>query len=181
LPKIYSTNKGILVTNEQYDTVLSALKHFIGRRCVGFSAGKGTGSVVSLEFEPRRPRQKPLTNPHLTEEQRTSDAEYALFVECSWRLDDPREVICGAWDDNSTGGTMLRGLQGIVGHKVEFLRLGEPGLDLEISFENGWIFRIFCDQVNEEDRTDNYSVFSRGEVWVIGTKSRLRRDSDPQE
>ena len=165
------------MTKQSRQDLLHALERFSGRRCIGFSAGEGTGSVVNFEFEPRRPRQRPLTNPNLTEEQRAGDSEYGLFVECAWRLDGPQEVVCGAWDDNSPRGPMLRGLQGIVGHKAEFFRLSEPGLDLEILFGNGWTLRVFCDQVNEEDEGDNYSVFCPGEILVVGTKSRLRREN----
>lgn len=163
--------------DEPYSLDLSrVLGQFVGRRCIGFSAGEGTGSVVSLEFEPRRPRQRPLTNPSLTEEQRAGDSEYALFVECAWRLDGPHQVICGAWDDNSPRGTMLSGLRGLLEHNVESYRLSEPGSDLEIRFDNGWIFRAFCDQVNEEEENDNYSVFCPGKILIVGTKSRLRQE-----
>ena len=71
---------------------------------------------------------------------------------------------------------MLRGLQEIVGGVVESVQLTEPGLDLALKFRSGHTFRIFCDQVNELDEDDNYSVFGPSEVIIIGTKSRLKEE-----
>lgn len=158
-------------------TTLSAtLENFLGKLCVGSVAG--TGSLVTLEFEPRVLRQRPVPNPSLTEEQRTSEAQYAIFVECAWRLDNAQEVVCGGWDENHIGGPMLRGLQGLTGQRVKTFHLNQPGLDLCLEFDSGLIFRAFCDQVNEHDNADNYSVFCPEEVLIVGTKSRLRRE-DP--
>ncbi len=154
----------------------SLLGQLENRSCIGFTAGEATGSVVDLEFEPRRPRPRPLTNPNLTNEQRAGEPEYSILVECAWRLDAPHGVVCGAWDDNSPDGAMLRGLREIVGAVVESYQLSEPGCDVELRFRNGRTFRIFCDQVNEFDEDDNYSVFSPSEIIVVGTKSRIRRE-----
>ena len=71
---------------------------------------------------------------------------------------------------------MMRGLQGLVGQRLEAFHLDQPGLDLCLRFDNGWMFRIFCDQVNEEDNADNYCVFCPEEILVVGTKSRLGRE-----
>jgi hypothetical protein len=81
------------------------IKELVGRHCIGFTAGESTGSVVDVEFEPRRPRRRPLANQNLTEEQRTGDPEYSILVECLWRLDAEMYVVCGSWDDNASGGT----------------------------------------------------------------------------
>lgn len=152
------------------------LDRFLGRRCIGCIPG--AGSFVHLELEPRKPRQRPLTNPHLTEEQRQGVAEYGLFVYSVWRLDSPEAVICGAWDDNQADGPMLRGLERLVGETVTSCDLEEPGLDLVVRFSNGWAWRIFCDQVNDRDRRDNYNVFYPEGTWVVGTKSQLRHEAD---
>jgi hypothetical protein len=154
----------------------SRLEQLIGKRCVGFSAGAGAGSVIDLEFGLRRPRRKPLTNPFLTEEQRLGEPDISLFVKCVWRLDSDREVICGAWDDNSHDGIMLGGLNALVGKQVLSFNLDEPGLDLSLKFDNYWTLRIFCDQVNEDDGDDNYSIYSMQDILTVTTKSRLVRE-----
>ena len=113
-------------------------------------------------------------NPLLTDEQRLGEPEFSLYIECVWRLDDRECVICGAWDDNAPGGTLILGLQGLVSQTLLAVKLSEPSCDVDLSFANDWTLRIFCDQVNEHDSSDNYSLFSQEQVLIVGTKSRLR-------
>lgn len=157
------------------DHLSRALERFVSRTCIGHMAGGAAGSHVSLEFEPRVPRVRPLINPALSDQQRLTEAEYAIFVLCTWRLDSEEEVICGSWDDNSEGGPMLRGLDKLIGRKLEAFTLTEPGLDLELYFA-GHSFRIFCDHVNEVDMEDNYSVFLPGQIVTVATRSRVERE-----
>jgi hypothetical protein len=154
----------------------SVLKRLIGRRCIGFTAGETTGSVVDLEFEPRRLRRRPLRNPHLTMEQQLGDPEYALLVECVWRLDSKEEIICGAWDNNELNGSMMRGLRQLVGQELESFVLSEPSYDLILLFKDGFVFKIFCDQVRTDHEEDNYSVFFPEGVIIIGPRSTLRQE-----
>jgi len=163
--------------SDPYKELDRALTRFVGRRCLGFTAGAGTGSVVNLELEPRKPRLRPLANPHLTPEQQAGHAEFAVFVESAWRLDSPEAVICGSTDSNRAGGPMLTGLQALVGQTVESFRLGAPGFDLELRFTNGWRFLIFCDQVDEVDPNDNYTLFCPDDILIVGTRSRLRHEA----
>lgn len=164
------------MAHELTEEFLLLLNKVVGTPCIGFTAGAGTGSVVAVEFGSRRPRLRPLTNQFLTEDQRLGESEYSLFVECAWRLDSAKEVVCGAWDDNSAGGIMLNGLQLLVGRALGSFRLTEPGFDLELHFDGDRIFKVFCDQVNEHDAYDNYSVFSQQEIFIVGTKSHLRKE-----
>lgn len=151
------------------------LERFVGRHCIGYVAGGAAGSHVSLEFEPRVKRKRPLVNPTLSEEQRLTEAGYAIFILCSWRLDSESKVICGAWDDNTNGGPMLKGLSQLVGKKLEHFSLTTPGLDLELGF-GAIYFRIFCDNVNEFDREDNYSLFLPESVLTVAPRSRIERE-----
>ena len=153
-----------------------ALTKFVGRTCIGFVTGASTGSVISLEFEPRRPRRLQVSNSALTDDQRTGEAEYSLFIECTWRLDSEESVVCGAWDESSVDGLKMRGLQALVGKKVLLWTLAEPAFDLQVKFENGWTFRIFCDQVNELANYDNYCAFLPSEVIVVGARGEIRRE-----
>jgi hypothetical protein len=164
------------LTNQAVDRLSEVLSRIVGRRCIGFTAGESAGSVVDLEFEPRKIRSKPLKNPHLTPEQRTGEPEYSILVECAWRLDSNYKVLCGAWDDNSLGGRMLSGLEATTGALLERFVLSDPGLDLELWLSNGLCFRIFCDQVNEVDENDNYSVFCPDRIFTVGTKSLLKEE-----
>jgi hypothetical protein len=110
----------------------------------------------------------------VSEEQRLTEAEFELFVLCAWRLDSEAEVVCGSLDDNSNHGPMLKGLDRLVGQRVQAFSLTDPGMDLELHFE-GLCFRIFCDNLNEVDMEDNYSVFLPGEIVTVATRSRVGR------
>jgi hypothetical protein len=153
------------------------LNRLIGKQCVGFTAGEAAGSVVDLEFGLRRPRKVPLNNPILTEEQRSGEPEYSFLIECVWRLDSPSSVVCGAWDENCIGGRMLVGLEGIAGQAVISAQLATPGLDLELVFSNRWSLKVFCDQVNEADQSDNYNFYCPDRIFTVGTKSQLSEES----
>jgi hypothetical protein len=109
-----------------------ACRLLVGKCCWTLVAGSGTGSVVSLGFGAKIPLKKPLTNPNLTLEEQENDAEFGLFVECVWRLDDQTKVVCGAWDDNRSGGPMLTGLARLIGHRVAAILLRRPGLENSI-------------------------------------------------
>jgi len=158
----------------------SAVQHacdrLVGECCWLVSAGAGTGSVLNLGFGRKLRRSVPLTNPKLPQEARENDAEYSLFIESVWRLDQGDRVVCGAWDDNRADGPMLRGLARLSGRTVVAVRARQPGLDLELDFENGLRLTVFCDRVNEDEGDDNYSVFTTEEVLTVGPRSALRSE-----
>ena len=154
------------------ETLVVALSKFVGKSCSGYVAGGAAGSLVTLEFEPRVLRQSPLKNRHLSDLQRRTEAQFAIFVKCVWRLDSTHEVICGAWDDNSPDGPMLQGLKQLVGKSLRSFSLTDPGLDLCLDFD-GLCFRVFCDQVNEIDQDDNYILFLPEEILTVATRSKV--------
>jgi hypothetical protein len=143
----------------------------VGQPCWSFAAGAGTGSHLHLDFGRKIPRAVPLTNPHLDPEARANDAEFALYLECVWRLDEAAGVVCGAWDDNAAGGPMLRGLARLPGLRVVQANVRQPGLDLDLEFEQALRLTVFCDQVNVLDEADNYSFFTPQGVLIVGTRS----------
>lgn len=152
------------------------IKKLVGTPCIGFAAGSGTGSVIDLVFGKKIPRQKPIDNPFLSKVLRDNKGEYSLLIECVWRLETNKKVICGAWDDNSQNGPMLKGLQKIVDHNVDFIHLSKPGLDLQIGFDNGFVLRIFCDSTNSVDKNDNYYVYLNMEKKTYCVKYRSKVD-----
>lgn len=153
-----------------------AIKKMVGQPCWGFVAGEGTGSVVSLQIGGKVPRTILINNPSLTIEQQQNTGEYVLLIECAWRLETKTKVICGAWDDNSENGSMKKGLRHLLGHKIEFIDLSKPGLDLKIGFDNGFMLQIFCDSTNLKDKTDNYSFHLNLDrvVYIVTYRSKLK-------
>lgn len=150
-------------------------QHFVGRRCTGFVAGVGTGSHVTLEFEPRLRRSAPLSNSLLSEEQRLTEAEYSIFILCTWRLDAEVGVVTGAWDDNAEGGPMILGLERLVGCNLGRFEISEPGMDAILQFGDLRV-RIFCDQLNPEDAEDNYVLFGPDVIMTVGTRSVIAEE-----
>lgn len=161
------------VTLDKFEASLNQLTNQV---CWGFVAGKGTGSVVELNLGRKVSRKAPVKNPHLTDEQRANDSEFALFVECTWRLESKTQVICGAWDDNSKLGAMRKGLERLVGQTIDSISLARPSLDLALRFSNQLVLRIFCDQTNPAEMVDNYSLFLPRMICIVGTRSRLRQE-----
>lgn len=152
------------------------LKCLIGKECWSIVGGAGTGTHISLAFGDKVPMKKPLTNPHLTEEERNFDGEFSFYITCVWRIDSESEVISGCWEDNSEDGPMLRGLQKLVNQRVVAADSSLPALDLKITFENNLSLRVFCDQTSPEEGNDNYTFFLPTEEWFnVGTRSILER------
>jgi hypothetical protein len=151
------------------------LSKMIGRRCWSIVAGPGTGSVVSLGLGDKVRRTKPLTNSHLSYDQRMFESEFEIFIESFWRLDGPSQVICGGWDDNRPEGPMLTGLRRLEGKELLDSHVSDPGLDLVLCFEDDLRLRVFCDQINEADQGDNYSVVTPEFESIVGTRSLLQR------
>ena len=152
---------------------LLALKHLVKKKCWGFVAGPGTGSVVALDFGYKVKRDRLLKNPHLTQEQRGNSAELSLLIQCVWRLDAPERVVCGAWDSNEVDGPMLTGLQGVIGKTVCSVTVHEPSMDLALQFDDGLCFKVFCDRVNVVEDEDNYIYTTPTRTFTVGTRSRL--------
>jgi len=150
------------------------LLQLVGKRCWGIVAGDGSGSIISLCIGDKIKRKKPIENPTLTKDVQEYDSEYRLLLFCVWRLDSDKKIICGAWDDNSQGGKMLKGLNMLVGRKITQVNVCEPALDITISFSGYVRLKVFCDQINEIDKYENYTLSTPMEVFVVGNRSRLR-------
>jgi hypothetical protein len=153
------------------------VRNLVGVKCWGVVAGSGTGSVISLQLGKKIRRKVEFTNPYLSREQRRFDPEVEIFVESAWRLDSPSQVVCGCWDDNRAEGPMKRGLGELVGKVISKAHVDKPGLDLTLAFGEDHKLRVFCDQVNELDARDNYSIHLQQAVLVVGTRSRLRKEA----
>jgi hypothetical protein len=97
----------------------------------------------------------------------------SLFASCAWRLQTTSEVLCGCWDDKEDSGQMRAGLDRLVGQPVRRALAVPPGWDLAVEFENGLVLRVFCDQTNDQEGADNYSLYCGNTVYTVGTLSEL--------
>ena len=162
----------------------AALSRLVGKRCWNAIAGRGTGSHFILDFGEKVPRDQRLENPSLTATERRFRGEVSLFVECAWRLDSSKEVICGWGDSNAPGGAMVRGLRSLVGRRVSGVSVEHPARDLEVHFDD-MVLRMFCERTSQADHGSNYSVFAwrsplrgvwEGWVFAVDALGRLRRE-----
>jgi hypothetical protein len=142
-------------------------------------ADAGTGPVVDLKVGRKILRKIPLRNPHLSRLQRKYDSKYAIFILCVWRVDSKSKVVCGCWDDNTENGEMLAGLRRLVGSTITSVNVKKPAWDLDLTFSNGLVLRVFCASVNLVDMDDNYSVFLPEGIFTVSTRSKLLKEQRP--
>jgi hypothetical protein len=145
-----------------------------GKSCWAAIAGRGTGSAIDLHFGSKVPRERPLSNPTLTEEERRFEGEVSIYITCAWRLDSKSSVVSGWLDGGETVDEMVKGLKSIVGHRAEAVEIQKPAWDLKIKFDNDLTLMVFADQTNVLDRDDNYSVFVGTKGFTVGTRGELR-------
>jgi len=155
------------------------IQKLIGKECWAVIAGKGRGSNVDLRIGEKLPMKEPINNLSISEDARKYDSEYALFILCTWRIDNDEKVVCGSWDYNLENGKMLKGLNLLIGNKILDSYLTEPALDLTLRFSSNINIKIFCDQTNEKDDYDNYDLFTPTEIITVGSQSILK--SEPRE
>lgn len=144
-----------------------------GEKCWSFMANVNTGSCVSIDIGQKVLREKPLRNPRISKEERIYRGEFHFYVNCSWRIDWKGEVLCGGEDDKSEQGSMMIGLREMLNRRVVSVELEQPGLDVALEFEGGLVFRIFCDEFEEEEDVENYVLFLPDRQLVVGARSTL--------
>lgn len=154
--------------------LLKSLDTVRGKECWGFIAGPGTGSMITLDFGGKIPRRKPISNPTLSGEQQKFQGDVVLFIQfAAWRIDSASSVICSSTSPNDLDGPFGEGFRSLLRKRVMNIDVSSPGCDLMIEFENGFVLRVFCDQVNGEDNVCNYSLHLREKVVSVGTGSQV--------
>jgi hypothetical protein len=149
----------------------SQVQRLNGMICVNAVAGEGTGSMVSFDFEPRASTGRGRAS--VVDDGSGERNQIGLFVEfAAWRLDHRKKAICSSTSDNSNDGKMVTALMGLIGKRVTNARMLNSANDLELIFSDGSIFRVFCDQMNEVDDYDNFSLHTPQRTYVVscGTK-----------
>jgi hypothetical protein len=147
-------------------TALAALS---GLECWSVIAGSGTGSVVSLGFGARVPARRFSGNQNLSLEERQFEPEFLLYVEAAWRLEDEHGVLV-TWSEAASGAAWLDQLEKLRGRDVKTAEVRSAGLDLEVRFEGGFTYSVFCDQGPEDD---NYSILTPRHVVAVGPRSHV--------
>ena len=70
---------------------------------------------------------------------------------------------------------MINGLNSsLLGARIETADVEPVTMDLRLHLANGVWFTVFCDSVHSGE--DDYSVFDRDYVYIVGAGSRVRRE-----
>lgn len=151
--------------------LIKRLNALSGKLCWAVTGGKGTGSIITLDFGNKIPRKIPLQNQHISIEKQKFNAETSLVIYCAWRVDSAEYVLCGSNDSTEEDGVMLQGLKKIVGTHVQAVTVTFPGYDLSIEFNNGLTLHLFCTMMDAEVDGDNYVLFEDGYAFGVSSKS----------
>lgn len=83
-------------------------------------------------------------------------SEFTLTIDCTWRLENNGEIISG-WNEEDEMQIELNKLK----NKKLVAVLSSSHFDLDLSFENNYKLRVFCDRTPNEDKD--------GEIdnWVL--------------
>jgi len=146
------------------------------KKCWSVIAGVGTGSVVHLGFGEKKSRKKPLKNPNLSKDEKMFEPEIGLMIHCAWRLSKLDKILCGWRDSNELKSNMLKGINLLKDKKVIDIHLNQTVYDLDIYFDNNMCFQLFCDQTNNYDSDENYTLFLNQAAYTIGLKSLLETE-----
>lgn len=145
----------------------TALACLHGKECWSVIAGAGTGSIVSIGFGAQVPARRFSANPRLTLKDRQFEPEYSIYVECAWRLQDGERVLA-TWTEAAGGERWSKELEKLRGLKIESTTIRPVAFDVDLNFEGGLTYSLFCDQGLDDE---NYSVFTPQYVVTVGSRS----------
>lgn len=157
------------------DVLISTLLQLRGKTAWDINTETGVyESVIRLDLGWRRKVGAPATD---TFRQRDRyEGEFVLFIECAWRFELDGTIVCGSRSDEDLEGEVSRGIRRLLRWPITDVTVDSESLDLALTFgsENGRLV-VFCDAVDPDDETDNYSVTVDDATLVVGPKSEVRR------
>jgi hypothetical protein len=89
-----------------------------------------------------------------------------------WRIERDGEIVCSSEDNSRPGGYMHEGVKAVLQKKVIDVKYLPVGNDVELYFEDGLIFRVFCQHSQRYSRYEHYYVielyrnFQRKEYYM---------------
>ena len=165
------------MTKSNAQALNDAFHELEGLECWACTAGRGTGSMVSIKFGDKIKRRTPIANPHISEEARKFEGEYCLFIEgCAWRIENEEKVLGCSESSNEPDGAMIRALSQLKNKKVVSVSLQYPSFDFSLLFEQGVRLHVFCFS-NTTDELDNYILFTRDSAWTVTDRGECTKAS----
>jgi hypothetical protein len=157
--------------------LLDTLQQLKGKTIWSMMAGPSHGSAIGFDVGGRRKLRTPLTDPDLPEERRLYEGEYALFIQCAWRFERGGEIVCGSRSRNDRYDDMAVQLECVVGVAISEVRVEFPFFDFSLQFGDiDARLSVFCDEVDPDDRMDNFFICLEDTILVAGPKSVVRID-----
>ena len=152
-------------------SIVNYFNQLVGEKCHSVPAGRGTGSVINLNIGPQALRDKPIKNPHLSENARLYDSDFGLLIYSCWRMTINGEIACSWRNAFDSMDKMLKELDKLCGQEIVKIELCENTYDLSLSFKNGIVLDIFCDMSDEHFGDENYTFYTPGKIITIGLNS----------
>jgi hypothetical protein len=141
-------------------------------RVSGVSAGRNTGSIISVKFDRASEGRKELGVHHpRPRPYELRPWEAALFIECSWRLSEWGLLVTSsadAWEPEKSDYIDVQRLTGLV---ISNCQLRGTFFDLTITFDGGLRLDVFCDQVEEGEA--NYSIETYDAVCTVARNGQV--------
>ena len=159
------------MSSDKYALLESELNTLVGAPCWAVLVSGGLDNRVTLSFGDQLPRSTPLLADTLTKAQQQFAGAYELSIaDCTWRLDSPDEIVT-SWSDDTAARRHWLGY--LVGQRITAWEITWPGLDLTLHAANSLTLRLFCDQTNPDDSSDNYTLHTPQRVFLVGVRSHL--------
>jgi hypothetical protein len=154
-----------------YEEAISlARSSMVGKLCWYASSGGSVGHSFQLALGQKVRRKRELRNKHHTAEYRKYEGEANLLVWSSWRLETANDAITSSDDIEDT---RIRGLDSLIGLRVEDVAITLPCWDMRVSFSENIALCVFCDHVPGEPSYDgNWELWLRRQYLYAGPGAR---------
>jgi hypothetical protein len=160
------------VQNIDFSGFRTEIAALVGQSCTLVTGTAGVGSMATLHFGELV--TEALTS-HLCGQISVASGRILISLDfAAWRCRVGANPLCSSSSRNGPGGPMETGLGGLVGKKVQGIRLAETTMDLCVRFEGDAEFNVFCDQVEPQEAHDNYSFQCERGWFIVGPASALR-------
>jgi hypothetical protein len=130
--------------------VSEQIRTLVGREVRGLGNGCERCDILVLQFSN-------MTPPY-------SSGEYALFVDCAWRLEREGNVLAGSHDraPNKGHASILSG------QKLVLARVLPPALDVTLQFSGGIVLHLFttCNDVTVEDEFTHWRLYGPARYYL---------------
>jgi hypothetical protein len=158
------------------ETIWAMTERLVGLECWGCSILPGS-SVLNMALGRKVPDTSRGSWKLKPEERFTP--EFALFIECTWRLDTVDSVVT-VWSDygEEFDGPMYKGISLLFGRRITSVKAVPPAWDLTVEFEGGYILKAFSGTSEFREEQDAWAVFHHEDGLLVSTGPKGRWNTD---